>query len=356
MAGGPSEALRTPVVGSKAGSTELSASARKLIFAQGEVGSLIAPGGVFEQPEELNVKKDYARSRPKVTSYTDAYPGLMPAPEHGGLAALQPPCVQGLRSVVKPERTGSRTMERDPPDVWREQVQTYSRRHGQSDEVLVEASKAQHRRKGVGREEHEKRWRRWLKAKSRESDPDAATVSQVSGTVASTIPAGMRPSKAIGDSFPDGMRVAFFGEDKPKPIWTTLANAPWVSKVEPPREAKVEPPWLPLDDPSHPLRASPRGTASARGSGSARLSTPRVDGSVALSARGTSDTKPAGPAAGAWASPEERQARADRKTGSRTGSEAKSGLASSLASKGDKVLLPRLPEAKAAAAAMLFTG
>lgn len=344
MARGPSEILGTPGVGSKAGSTELSAWERKLIFQQGGVASLIAPGGVFEQPEELNVRKDYARSWSKVTSYTDAYPGLMPAPEHGGFAALQPPCVQGLRSVVKPERTGSRTMERDPPEVWREQVQTYTRRHGEPEEVLVEASKAQHRRKGVGREEHEKRWRSWLKAKSRESDPDAATVSQVSGTVASTIPAGMRPAKAIGDSFPDGMRVAFFGEDTPKPIWTTLANAPWVSKAEPPREAKVEPPWLPLDDPSHPLRSSARGAASARGSGSARLSTPRVERTVALSARGTLDTKPAGPAAGAGASPEERHARADRKTGSRTGSEAKSGLASSLASNGEKVLLPRLPE------------
>eukprot|EP00440_Ansanella_granifera_P068956 gb/GFBE01074804.1/.p1 GENE.gb/GFBE01074804.1/~~gb/GFBE01074804.1/.p1 ORF type:complete len:401 (+),score=61.24 gb/GFBE01074804.1/:1-1203(+) len=279
-----------------------------------EVGALIAPGGVFAQADDLSRLKPSTRPRPKISTYDEAYPGLIPDASVGGFKALQAPVLQGLRSV-RPK--GPELIAQEPNEQWRQYLQTSTVLNNASEEVLAQGARAQHRRQGVGREEQEKRWRRWMKQKQREANPEGApsVVSGTTCTAVSSIPAGMRPAKCIGDSFPDGIRVPLFGEDVPQPVWTTLANAPWLEgKRQPPQLPMAETPWQYDSDPSHPLlQKRTLATVSARGPRREEVMVARTGGSGAQSARGSwlgTDVEVA--AAGAAASPE---ARANKKSG-----------------------------------------
>mmetsp|Transcript_98765 Transcript_98765/g.175840 ORF Transcript_98765/g.175840 Transcript_98765/m.175840 type:complete len:425 (+) Transcript_98765:32-1306(+) len=253
----------------------------KKVAVKDQVGALIAPGGVFEK-DAAPVKS--LLGRPKVSTYDEAFPGLIPELEMGGFAALQAPVVQGPKSQKIHEATHNRCVAHESPAAWRQTLQTSSVLNSAPEDILAAASRAQHRRQGISREDHERRWRRWLKKKEKEEQ--GAAPSAVTGTVteASTVPAGMRPAKCIGDSFPDGIRVPLFGEDVPKPIWTTLAAAPWVGHNTEPKKKheKSETPWTVVDDPSHPLQRKYRdGSSTARASRPA----PSVARSGAQSAR-----------------------------------------------------------------------
>lgn len=258
---------------------------KKVPIHDDQVAPLIAPGGVYGDKEVAPVKSK--RERPKVSTYDEAFPGLIPQPESGGFRALQAPVVQGPKSEKQHEATHNRCVAHEAPADWRRHLQTSSVLNSATEDALASASRAQHRRQGIGREDHERRWRRWLKQKEKEEQGAPSTVT---GTVteASTIPAGMRPAKCMGDSFPDGVRIPLFGEDIPKPVWTTLATAPWVGVPKEPqrKSAKVETPWTSVeDDPTHPLQGKVRlgGSSTARAS----RATPSVARSGAQSARGS---------------------------------------------------------------------
>lgn len=205
-------------------------------IAKDQVASLIAPGGIFAEASAESVP--LRRDRPKDTTYSEAFPGIIPAPEHGGFTALQAPILQGRRSIRQPEATAVRTVVREPLDTWKENLK-------KADQVDPTAAARAYRRQRRTREEHERRWRRWMKQRQRETNPEGAScLSSLSGTLVSSIPAGLRPAKCIGDSFPDGIRLPLFGQDTPIPIWTTLADD--------------ETPWLKVDDPTHPLQEAER--------------------------------------------------------------------------------------------------
>lgn len=219
-------------------------------IAKDQVASLIAPGGIFaeESAESVPLRRD----RPKDTTYSEAFPGIIPAPEHGGFTALQAPILQGRRSIRQHEATAFRTVVREPLDTWKENLK-------KDDQVDPTAAARAYRRQHRTREEHERRWRRWMKQRQRETNPEGACLSSLSGTLVSSIPAGLRPAKCIGDSFPDGIRLPLFGQDTPIPIWSTLADAPWLDgKRFPSPRVQDETPWLKVDDPTHPLQEAER--------------------------------------------------------------------------------------------------
>lgn len=220
-------------------------------IAKDQVASLIAPGGIFAEASAEPVP--LRRDRPKDTTYSEAFPGIIPAPEHGGFTALQAPILQGRRSIRQPEATAVRTVVREPLDTWKENLK-------KADQVDPTAAARAYRRQHRTREEHERRWRRWMKQRQRETNPEGAScLSSLSGTLVSSIPAGLRPAKCIGDSFPDGIRLPLFGQDTPIPIWTTLADAPWLDgKRFPSPRVQDETPWLKVDDPTHPLQEAER--------------------------------------------------------------------------------------------------
>jgi len=158
---------------------------------------------------------------------------------------MQAQVTQGRRST-RPAEATERTVVQEPAEVWRQQLQKDSI----PQEALVAASRSEWQRQRRSREDQEMRWRRQLKRSA------GASASAAEGSVtASVIPAGLRPAKCIGDSFPDGIKLPLFGQDVPDPIWTTLGNAPWLERVRnrppPPQD---ESPWLYEDDDSlHPL-------------------------------------------------------------------------------------------------------
>lgn len=201
-----------------------------------QVASLIAPGGIFAQEEEVMPP---VRRGPKGTTYAEAFPGVLPSPEYTW------PILQGRRSIRQQEATAIRTVVREPLDTWKECFQ-------KPDIVDPTAAARELRRQRRTREEHESRWRRWMKQKQKERNPDATSFS---GTMVSSIPAGLRPAKCIGDSFPDGIRLPLFGEDTPLPIWTVAGDSPWLDgKRHPAPRPPDETPWLKVNDPAHPLR------------------------------------------------------------------------------------------------------
>ena len=235
---------------------EENASRAKVVKDQ--VASLIAPGGIFAQDDADSVPVPRRRDRPKDTTYSEAFPGIIPAPEQGGFGALQAPILQGRRSIRQPEATAVRTVVREPPDTWKENLKKV-------DPVDPTAAARAWRRQHRTREEHERRWRRWMKQKQRETNPEGAP--SLSGTMVSSIPAGLRPAKCIGDSFPDGIRLPLFGQDTPIPIWTTMGDAPWLDgKRFPSPRVQDQTPWLKVADPMHPLQEMQK-TRSPRSSG-----------------------------------------------------------------------------------------
>eukprot|EP00931_Biecheleriopsis_adriatica_P078587 TRINITY_DN52020_c0_g1_i1.p1 TRINITY_DN52020_c0_g1~~TRINITY_DN52020_c0_g1_i1.p1 ORF type:complete len:373 (-),score=82.28 TRINITY_DN52020_c0_g1_i1:86-1177(-) len=261
-------------------------AATKVPSLEEQVSAVIAPGGVFAEADDLSKGRRRCR-RPKVSTYNEAYPGLIPDDSVGGFAALQAEVVYGLRSRRPKVSTAERIVAHEPLQSWRQHLTTSKVLDSASEEVLAEASRAQQQRSGLSREEHEKRWRRWMKHKQREAEGGApSTVSGTEQTVASSIPAGLRPAKCIGDDFPDGIRCPLFGEDLPQPIWTTLATAPWLQrKRQPLSQPQAEAPYPVINDPHHPLlQKRTLATVSARGARSDREDR-SVARSGALSAR-----------------------------------------------------------------------
>ncbi|CAE7884732.1 unnamed protein product [Symbiodinium microadriaticum] len=161
-----------------------------------------------------------------------------------------------------------RTVVQEPAEVWRQQLQKDS----VPQEALVAASRSEWQRQRRSREDQEMRWRRQLKLQQQGPASEGTATA-----TASVIPAGLRPAKCIGDSFPDGIKLPLFGQDVPDPIWTTLGNAPWLERVRnrPPRP-QDESPWLYEDDDSHPLRQKLT-LATVRPCGQRRLGAGRVD-------------------------------------------------------------------------------
>eukprot|EP00434_Breviolum_minutum_P018101 symbB.v1.2.015965.t1/scaffold1205.1/size131557/4 len=88
---------------------EENASRAKVVKDQ--VASLIAPGGIFAQDDADSVPVPRRRDRPKDTTYSEAFPGIIPAPEQGGFGALQAPILQGRRSIRQPEVRPLDTLE-----------------------------------------------------------------------------------------------------------------------------------------------------------------------------------------------------------------------------------------------------
>ncbi|CAJ1357076.1 unnamed protein product [Effrenium voratum] len=114
-----------------------------------QVASLIAPGGVFARDEPPTPRTP----RPKVTTYSEAYPGLQPAP---GGAAFAP--VQGRFSVRPQEATADRIVVREPLETWRESLK-------ESRALDPSAASREWNRQRRTREEQERRWRRWMKSR-----------------------------------------------------------------------------------------------------------------------------------------------------------------------------------------------
>ena len=203
-----------------------------------QVASLIAPGGVFAKEEDHKP----VRRGPTGTTYADAFPGVLPSPEYTH------PILHGHKSIYPHEASAMRVLVREPPESWKE---SFKKPEVSDPTAATRAWRRQHRT----REEQESRWRRWIKQKQREGNPEVERTS-LSGTVVSSIPAGLRPAKCIGDSFPDGIRLPLFGEDTPLPIWTTLAETPWLDgKRNPAPKPPDESPWLLVNDPTHPLHS-----------------------------------------------------------------------------------------------------
>ncbi|CAE7867029.1 unnamed protein product [Symbiodinium sp. KB8] len=204
---------------------------------QDKVAELLAPG--IEEPRHAKPR------RPQISTFEEAYPGLIPGRESGGLRAMQAQVTQGRRSA-RPAEATERTVVQEPAEVWRQQLQKDS----VPQEALVAASRSEWQRQRRSREDQEMRWRRQLKLQQQGPASEGTATA-----TASVIPAGLRPAKCIGDSFPDGIKLPLFGQDVPDPIWTTLGNAPWLERVRnrPPRP-QDESPWLYEDDDSHPLR------------------------------------------------------------------------------------------------------
>merc|ERR1712232_928938 len=121
---------------------------------------------------------------------------------------------------------------------------------------------------GVGRsrEEQEHRWRQWQQRK-RNSEKGgcagttrskASGVTDTSQTIISEMPAGQRASKCMGNIYAGNVRLPLFGEDCPKPAWTTLSSAPWVDRPNSRPRAPTAP-WIHDEQEQEPLsRELPR--------------------------------------------------------------------------------------------------
>jgi len=83
----------------------------------------------------------------------------------------------------------------------------------------------------ISREEHEDRWREWMRLEQRRSAGSMVSAGS------SVMPAGQRKTKALNTQICGKQRLAFFGPDVPIPKHTVLANAPWVKALEGQRRA-----------------------------------------------------------------------------------------------------------------------
>lgn len=90
-------------------------------------------------------------------------------------------------------------------------------------EQLQKALRSALRGRALSREDHEKRWRQWQQRQTGEGRRARSEATSVS-----TMPAGMRRAKDLNHEYPGGVRLPLFGDDVPKPQWTTLADSPWV--------------------------------------------------------------------------------------------------------------------------------
>lgn len=109
--------------------------------------------------------------------------------------------------------------------IYRTGESHYAATHGTEPDLQREVKKALRSRQRT-REEHEHRWRQWQHRQKRKQSAGSVVTE---ATSVSVMPAGMRRAKGMSHEYDGPMRVALFDEDLPRPIWTTLASAPWAT-------------------------------------------------------------------------------------------------------------------------------
>merc|ERR1712107_471541 len=81
----------------------------------------------------------------------------------------------------------------------------------------------------------------------------ASAITDTSATI-SEMPAGQRASKCMGVVWAGNTRLPLFDEDCPKPAWSTLASAPWVSQPQTNKiRGGVTAPWVHDEQEQQPL-------------------------------------------------------------------------------------------------------
>lgn len=174
---------------------------------------MISPGGEFDVALEdvgaSTYRASYVPNRRPQTGATVPV-GMYPVEEDA------PTSTQGR--VVVDEYS-------DP--IYRTGESHYTATHGTEADLQRQVVQALRSRQRT-REEHEHRWRQWQQRQKRSAK--AGTVVS-DATSVSVMPAGLRRAKGANHQYDGPMRVALFNEDVPRPIWTTLASAPWALEM-----------------------------------------------------------------------------------------------------------------------------
>lgn len=159
--------------------------------------------------------------------------------------------------------THERCIEHMGPEEWREVLQSEYASMPQHDK-MPRALKSSRRWRASTREEHERRWRTWQERQMSRGSEGGTPRSHRDGDVGSrctntnlsisTMPAGLRVAKGLQQLYPGGVRLPLFGADRPVPVWTTLADAPWAVEravTTAPAQPEFEPAWVTEYDSQH---------------------------------------------------------------------------------------------------------
>lgn len=174
------------------------------------IAHILGPGGLFDDAG--------ARS-----SYASAYHGRLP---EAGLSALQPDSDIMASIMAERSQTHQRVIAHERQEGG--PAESTYRALQPRDDQIAGSLKSTFKRRDRSREEQEQRWHACHQRKHR-VDGAISEASVSDSTAQSTVPAGLRMAKSLNHAYDRGVRVPLFGEDAPKPVWTTLAAAPWVA-------------------------------------------------------------------------------------------------------------------------------